>query len=40
MTNENDKAVLNAIFNPNTPFVNDEENQNVKQINQNGKLTF
>lgn len=25
MTNPNDKAVLNAIFNPNTPFEAEEE---------------
>ena len=35
MTTEHDKAVLNAIFNPNTPFVIEEEKP--IDINQNSK---
>jgi hypothetical protein len=32
MTNPNDKAVLNAIFNPNTPFEVEEEAKNESMI--------
>ena len=32
MTTEHDKAVLNAMFNPNTPFVDqEEESQTLKR---------
>jgi hypothetical protein len=36
MTSEHDKAVLNAIFNPNTPFVIEEEQKPIDN-NKNSK---
>ena len=39
MTTEHDKAVLNAMFNPNTPFAAEEEKSN-DVTNQNSKCKF
>ena len=35
MTTENDRAVLNAMFNPNEPFIEEKDKQVKKKEDQN-----